>query len=115
MLLFHACVTFAKRMNDEMLQSQRLVRLQGADEAFAPARVAETALKMSAKAMQSRLAGIIADAEKVMVTTRERMDRSKEMHTAHRKAIEDQYKNELEAETFERKQARAQKQGERLP
>ncbi|MBT5509420.1 MAG: hypothetical protein HOK23_06835 [Euryarchaeota archaeon] len=112
-------------MNDEMLQSQRLVRLhgsnqlkrikEGADEAFAPARVAETALKMYAKAMQSRLAGIIADAEKVMVTTRERMDRSKEMHTAHRKAIEDQYKNELETETFERKQARAQKQGERLP
>ena len=58
LLLFHACVTLAKRMNDEMLQSQRLVRLhgsnqlkrikEGADEAFAPARVAETALKMYA-------------------------------------------------------------------
>ena len=67
-----ACLTLAKRMRSEMVHAQNAIKVaqenqfkrmkDGAEASFAPVRVAETALKMSANSMELRLKNVQNDA-----------------------------------------------------
>ena len=102
-----ACVSLAKRMVDEMSTSSKLIHTktedqlhrirEGAEASYAPVRVAEVALRLSAKAMLQKLQGVITDSEQLIAHTKEHQFAAKENAAAQTRDIDF---NMSENETF---------------
>ena len=100
-----ACVSLAKRMVDEMTSASTIIGMksaeqlnrirQGAEDSFVPVHIAEVAMRLSAKAMEQKLQGIISDSMHLIEHTKEHMLESKKAIAQQIHDIDSQYKHEV--------------------
>ena len=79
-----------------MKSAEQLNRIrQGAEDSFVPVHIAEVAMRLSAKAMEQKLQGIISDSMHLIEHTKEHMLESKKAIAQQIHDIDSQYKHEV--------------------